>query len=197
MDPFLRTLSAVPTLKVQVDPLSREQLIRLIRTSQAPSIIAERSVLQPLFPLYEFLEIKSPHQPIEFQMRFRKGLLLLYSLEAQAATGAQLGLGLEPTQKAEGSGENAGSRFLAGFCQKFAEVAAGVMGKNNVLAPGSEMEIFARIPEVVRSASAFRRSRLRRKTIALLNELYNDKYEELKAAKLLGQVEECYRQLKG
>jgi hypothetical protein len=31
----------------------------------------------------------------------------------------------------------------------------------------------------------------------MLGELYSEKYEQLKAAGLLAQVESCYRQLKG
>jgi hypothetical protein len=194
----------VPTLKVQVDPLSREQLIRLIRTSQATSIIAERSVMQPMYPLYEFLEIKSPHQPIEFQMRFRKGLLLLYSLEVQTENGAQLGLGFPDTS---GAGEKAvgevGDTLLAPFWQKFVTEAAEYVKRKEVLAEGDRLlrggdlaRIFALIPGIIGDVGPFRRPRLRKKVVSLLSEFYSEEYNALKERSLLPALEACHRELK-
>jgi hypothetical protein len=205
MDPFLRTLSAVPTLKVQVDPLSREQLVRLIRNSQATSLIAERSVMQPLFPLYEFLEIKSPHQPIEFQVRFRKGLLLLYSLEAQGENGSQLGLGFpgDGREAGEKADEVVKDTFLLPFWQKFVNEAAGYLKGKEVLTEGERIlrggearEIFALISRIVGEVGAFRRPLFRRKVLSLLAEFYNEEYNALKERALLPALEACHRELK-
>ncbi len=194
LDPFTRTLRSAPALKVQVDPLSREQLVRLIRNIPSPHLLAERHVMQLAYPLYEFLEIKSPHQPVEFQMRFRKGVLMLYRLEQSGEDGPQLQL--ELGEEVE-SGPDVPA--LEGFARKLGVEAAACLRKRGegLLPLEARGSIFDRIPEVVRAAGTFRRSRLRRAARDLLGELYSEKYRELKEAGLIPRVEECYRQLKG
>jgi hypothetical protein len=199
VDPFTRTVRSAPALKVQVDPLSREQLVRLIRNIPSPHLLAERHVMQQAYPLYEFLEIKSPHQPIEFQMRFRKGTLMLYRIEESGKEGAQLHLALEGND-GDGAPElPARVPLLEEFTRKLGLKAAACLGeKGEALLPlEPTATVFGRIPAVVNAAGAFRRGRLRRDARDMLGELYSEKYDQLKAAGLLPQVESCYRQLKG
>jgi hypothetical protein len=192
VDPFIKTLRSVPALKVQVDPLSREQLVRLVRNLNAPRLIAERALLHGALPCFEFLEIKSPQQPVEFQMRFRKGMLLLYTPDEGRGVGAQLALGLEP--ESAQSGEL--PPILQSFLRQFNEATTGILSRKEFLPRERERDLFLWIPQMVKSASAFRRGRLRRKVLGVLNEFYSDRYEELKEAKLLPQIEICYRELK-
>lgn len=193
-DPFTRTLRSVPALKVQVDPLSREQLVRLIRNIPSPRLLAERHLMQQAYPLYEFLEIKSPHQPIEFQMRFRKGVLMLYRTEQSGVEGPQLQLGLEDADI-----EPATVPALVEFARKLGvEAAACLRKKGDGLLPLEPVEsLFDKIPVVVKAAGTFRRARLRRTARDLLGELYSEKYQQLKEAGLIPRVEACYRQLNG
>lgn len=193
LDPFTRTLRSVPALKVQVDPLSREQLVRLIRNIPSPRLLAERHLMHE-YPRYEFLEIKSPHQPIEFQMRFRKGLLMLYRMEQTAEEGPQLQLGLE-----DAGTETSTVPALVEFARKLGVEAAACLRKNGEgLLPLEPVEsIFEKIPAVVKAAGTFRRGRLRRTARDLLGELYSEKHQQLKEAGLIPRVEACYRQLNG
>lgn len=194
LDPFTRTLRSTPALKVQVDPLSREQLVRLIRNIPSPHLLAERYVMQTAYPLYEFLEIKSPQQPIEFQMRFRKGVLMLYRLETVGEKGPQLELGLD-----EQAGESGDVPVLAEFARKLGiEAAACLRKKGEGLLPLEPREgVLDKIPALVKAAGTFRRSRLRKAACDLLGELYSEKYQQLKDAGLIPKVEACYRDLKG
>ncbi len=194
VDPFTRTLRSVPALKVQVDPLSREQLVRLIRNIPSPRLLAERHLVQQSYPLYEFVEIKSPHQPIEFQMRFRKGVLMLYRMEQPVEEGPQLQLGLE-----DAGSESAAVPALVEFARKLGVEAAACLRKNGEgLLPLEPVEsVFEKIPVVVKAAGTFRRGRLRRTARDLLGELYSEKYQQLKEVGLIPRVEACYRQLNG
>ena len=192
LDPFTRTLRSVPALKVQVDPLSREQLVRLIRNISTPHLLAERQSMQAAYPVYEFLEIKSPHQPIEFQMRFRKGVLMLYRLD-QGGEGPQLQFDLEDVEKEKTL------PALVEFARKMGiEAAACLRKRGEGLLPLEPAEsMFDRIPLVVKAAGTFKRARLRRTARDLLGQLYSGRYEELKEAGLIPRVEDCYRQLNG
>ena len=199
LDPFVRTLGRTPVLKVQVDPLSRSQLIRLIKSVPGDRFVAERFVLQPGLPMLEFLEIKSPEQQIHFELRFRKGFLMLYRTgSGEEEAGAQLHLGLDDKNKAETEHTRGKIPALAEFARKFGvEAAACLKKKGEGLLPlGPSAVLFEQIPIVVKAAGAFKRSRLRRAALEMTGELYSEKYEELKKEDLLAKVEECYRQLK-
>ncbi len=150
-------------------------------------------MMQQAYPLYEFLEIKSPQQPIDFQMRFRKGILMLYRMEQACEDGPQLQLGLEEAET------EATLPALEEFARKLGvEAAASLRKRGEGLLPLEPREsIFDKIPEVVRAAGTFRRSRLRRTARDLLGELYSEKYQQLKEAGLVPKIEACYRQLNG
>jgi hypothetical protein len=195
---FEQTLRIVPVLKFHVDSLTRKQMVRLIKDVPGTQFVAERVVSQSVFPLIELLELRSPDQQIEFELRFRKGLLILYRMDGQTSGGEQIPLSLEqPAANAEGV-EGAGREgIVADLCARFNEVSGACLKKGLPLSPESGSEIFARIPEIVRSATPFRRPRFRRTALELLGQFYSERFEELKSLGLVEKVESCYRELKG
>ena len=205
---FEQTLHVVPALKFHVDSLSRKQMVRLIKDVPGTRFVAERVVDQPLFPLLEFLEIRSPDQQIEFELRFRKGLLILYRMDGQTSEGEQISLPLEvhserSEKPKEGRGEEEANEpkgaggVVAELRARFNEVAAACMKKGIPLAEEQGSDLFDRIPEIVRGVTPLRRPRFRRVALELLGQFYSERYEELKDAGLVEKVEACYRELKG
>jgi len=200
IDAFARTLHSPPVLKIQVDPLSRKQIIRLIRNAPGSRFIAERLIIQPPMPQMEFLEIKSPDQEIEFQMRFRHGVLLLYRQDARTSDGAQIALPLDETEKPEAleSGDTSGvERELARRLHD--ELAPVVRGKALAILRECERSpagVFRLAPLIVHASSILKRLKIRKAALAVVGDFYNKHYEELKTHGLVQNVEECYESLK-
>jgi hypothetical protein len=200
LDAFTRTLNLTPVMKIQVDPLSRKQIIRLIRNVPGNRFVAERLITQVPMPQMEFLEIKSPDQEIEFEMRFRRGLLLLYRLDGGGKPGSQIALALDETENppAEEGGDTSGvERELAHRLND--ELAPVVRGKALAILRECERSpagVFKLAPRIVRASSLLKRLKIRKAALAVVGDFYNKHYEELKAAQLTLSVEECYESLK-
>lgn len=197
IDAFARTLHSPPVLKIQVDPLSRKQIIRLIRNAPGSRFIAERLIIQPPMPQMEFLEIKSPDQEIEFQMRFRHGLLLLYRQDARTSDGAQIALALDESEKPEGGDTPGVERELARRLHD--ELAPVVRGKALAILHECERSpagVFRLAPRIVHASSILKRLKIRKAALAVVGDFYNKHYEELKNGGLVQNVEECYESLK-
>lgn len=78
---FRSTFYYEPCLKVQVNAVSKKQIITLLKSTGCQRGIIECNEFTPLAPSLELLEISAPEDIIQYRPRFKHGRILLYDTE--------------------------------------------------------------------------------------------------------------------
>ena len=73
MQQFISTVHIQPAFKVNVDALSKRQILKLLRTASCHHALVERNDFAQNLPAVEFLEMDPRSGALEFHMGFKRG----------------------------------------------------------------------------------------------------------------------------